>query len=119
MRFLQPVDEDYLAALMNRYETAVFVEEGVKSGGFGEYASELALRKNCSARIIALNAGDRFFEQGGREELLERCGLDGHGIAASVCSGLGVWGRCGGTLTGLGNEVADVAPAEGGSGRPR
>ncbi|MDR1257554.1 MAG: 1-deoxy-D-xylulose-5-phosphate synthase [Spirochaetaceae bacterium] len=86
LRFLKPVDEDYLVSLMNRYETAVFVEEGVKSGGFGEYASELTRRKNCPARILTLNAGDRFFEQGSREELLERCGLDGDGIADSICS---------------------------------
>jgi 1-deoxy-D-xylulose-5-phosphate synthase len=84
LRFLKPVDEDYLAALMNRYETVVFVEEGVKSGGFGEYAAELARRKNCPAKILTLNAGDRFFEQGSRSQLIERCGLDGEGIANSI-----------------------------------
>ncbi|MDR2660059.1 MAG: 1-deoxy-D-xylulose-5-phosphate synthase [Spirochaetaceae bacterium] len=83
-RFLKPVDEDHLAGLLNRYKTAVFVEEGVKSGGFGEYVAELSLRRNCSARIIALNAGDRYFAQGSREELLTACGLDGEGIAASI-----------------------------------
>jgi 1-deoxy-D-xylulose-5-phosphate synthase len=86
LRFLKPVDEDYLAGLLNRYKTAVFVEEGVKNGGFGEYAAELARRKNCPAKIITLNAGDRYLAQAGREELLAECGLDGDGIAASILS---------------------------------
>ncbi|MDR2098187.1 MAG: 1-deoxy-D-xylulose-5-phosphate synthase, partial [Spirochaetaceae bacterium] len=84
LRFLKPIDEDYLASLLNRYETVIFAEEGVKSGGFGEYAAELALRKNCSAAVFTLNAGERHFAQGGRDELLARCGLDGEGIAARV-----------------------------------
>jgi 1-deoxy-D-xylulose-5-phosphate synthase len=88
LRFLKPVDEEYLAALINRYKTAVFVEEGVKSGGFGEYVADLALHKKCAAKVITLNAGDRYFPQGSREELLADCGLDGEGIAAGVCAGL-------------------------------
>jgi 1-deoxy-D-xylulose-5-phosphate synthase len=88
LRFLKPVDEDYLAGLMNRYETAVFVEEGVKSGGFGEYAADLARRKKCRAAIVTLNSGDRYLPQGGRNELLHFCGLDGEGIASGVCAGL-------------------------------
>jgi 1-deoxy-D-xylulose-5-phosphate synthase len=88
LRFLKPIDEDYLAALLNRYKTVVFAEEGVKSGGFGEYAAELALRKNCSASIVTLNAGDGYFAQGSREELLARSGLDGDSIAASISASL-------------------------------
>jgi 1-deoxy-D-xylulose-5-phosphate synthase len=84
LRFLKPIDEDYLAGLLNRYKAAVFVEEGVKSGGFGEYIADLALRRKCAAKIITLNAGDRYFAQGSREELLAGCGLDGEGIAASI-----------------------------------
>jgi 1-deoxy-D-xylulose-5-phosphate synthase len=87
LRFLKPVDEDYLAGLLNQYKTAFFIEEGVKNGGFGEYAADLALRKNCPAKIITLNAGDRYFAQGSREELLAVCGLDGEGIAASILNG--------------------------------
>ncbi|MDR0597637.1 MAG: 1-deoxy-D-xylulose-5-phosphate synthase [Treponema sp.] len=81
LRFLKPVDEDHLTEIMNRYELAVFIEEGVCSGGFGEYVSALALRRNWTARTLCLAAEDRFYPQGKREELLQKAGLDGRGIA--------------------------------------
>jgi 1-deoxy-D-xylulose-5-phosphate synthase len=81
IRFLKPVDEDYLADLMNQYENVIFAEEGTRSGGFGEYAAELAFRKNCSCRILVLGVKEEFDALGTREELLRRNGLDGAGIA--------------------------------------
>jgi 1-deoxy-D-xylulose-5-phosphate synthase len=84
LRFLKPVDEDYLVALMNRYDRVVFIEEGVKSGGFGEYAAELAGRRRCSAELLVLAAPDCFIPQGSREELLRISRLDGPGIACAV-----------------------------------
>ncbi|GHV81647.1 1-deoxy-D-xylulose-5-phosphate synthase [Spirochaetia bacterium] len=84
LRFLKPVDEDYLAEILCRYGTVAFIEEGVRSGGFGEYAVDLAARRNCSARIVVLAAADAFAAQGKREDLLQLNGLDGPGIAAAV-----------------------------------
>jgi 1-deoxy-D-xylulose-5-phosphate synthase len=81
LRFLKPIDEDYLAGILNRYELVIFIEEGVRLGGFGEYAAELGRRKNCTARIAILGAQDMFMSQGTREELLQRNGLNGEGIA--------------------------------------
>ena len=84
LRFLKPVDEDYLAALMDRYPLMVFIEEGMRFGGFGEYALALARRRDCSARILVLAAEEGCAAQGGRDELLALNGLDGPGIAAAV-----------------------------------
>jgi 1-deoxy-D-xylulose-5-phosphate synthase len=84
LRFLKPIDETYLAGILNQYEAVLFVEEGVRLGGFGEYAAELGSRKNCTARIMTLGAQDRFMSQGTREELLQRNGLDGEGIARFI-----------------------------------
>jgi 1-deoxy-D-xylulose-5-phosphate synthase len=84
LRFLKPLDEDYLTALMNRYEQVVFVEEGVLRGGFGEYAAALGMRRGVSARIFTLGVGDSFVALGKREELLKANGLDGEGIAAGA-----------------------------------
>ncbi|MDR3356310.1 MAG: 1-deoxy-D-xylulose-5-phosphate synthase [Spirochaetaceae bacterium] len=84
LRFLKPVDEDYLAALIGRYRAAVFVEEGAGPGGFGEYASALSMRRKCPAKILSLNAGNGCFTQGSRSELLVRSGLDGEGIASGI-----------------------------------
>jgi 1-deoxy-D-xylulose-5-phosphate synthase len=84
LRFLKPLDEDYLSALMNRYEQVVFIEEGVLRGGFGEYAAALGTRRGVSARILTLGVGDSFVSLGKREELLKANGLDGEGIAAGA-----------------------------------
>jgi 1-deoxy-D-xylulose-5-phosphate synthase len=78
------VDEDHLGNLMDHYELVVFIEEGIRGGGFGEYASDLALRRGFPGRVLVLAAGDDFAAQGAREELLRMNRLDGEGIAGSV-----------------------------------
>ena len=80
IRFIKPVDEEYLLSLMNSYDSVLFIEEGVKSGGFGEYAAELAARRRCTASIIVLGVKDDYIGQGKREELLSSNGLDGQAI---------------------------------------
>ena len=84
LRFLKPVDEDYLSSVMDQYNDMIFIEEGSSSGGFGEYASELAFRKNCSCRLLSLGVKEKFDALGTREELLLRNGLDAGGIADAV-----------------------------------
>jgi 1-deoxy-D-xylulose-5-phosphate synthase len=81
LRFLKPVDEDHLAAVMDRYALTVFVEEGIREGGFGEYALALARRRNCKGRVAALAVEGDFAGLGTRRELLKLNRLDGEGIA--------------------------------------
>jgi 1-deoxy-D-xylulose-5-phosphate synthase len=81
LRFLKPVDEDYLAAIMDRYALTLFAEEGIREGGFGEYALALARRRNCKGRVLTLAAEGDFTGLGTRKELLKANGLDGAGIA--------------------------------------
>jgi 1-deoxy-D-xylulose-5-phosphate synthase len=88
LRFIKPADEDYLAGLMNRYRLTVFAEEGMKAGGFGEYAAELAFRRKCSAKVLVLGVNENFASLGKREELLHDNGLDGEGIALSILKAL-------------------------------
>jgi 1-deoxy-D-xylulose-5-phosphate synthase len=84
LRFLKPIDEDYLIALMNKYETFVFAEEGIKSGGFCEYAAALAVEKHCSALVLTLSVNENFVSLGKRGELLHMNGLDGEGIVEFI-----------------------------------
>jgi 1-deoxy-D-xylulose-5-phosphate synthase len=84
LRFLKPVDEEYLAALMNRYELLVFAEEGIREGGFGEYAAGLALTRGCAGAVRVLAAESDFIGQGTRQELLRMNGLDGEGMARRI-----------------------------------
>jgi 1-deoxy-D-xylulose-5-phosphate synthase len=87
LRFLKPVDEDYLASIMDRYGLTVFVEEGIREGGFGEYALALARRRNCGGRVLTLAAEGDFQGLGTRGELLEMNRLDGEGIADYALKG--------------------------------
>jgi len=88
LRFLKPVDEDYLAELLNRYDLAVFIEEGIRSGGFGEYAAALARCRGCRAKTLVLAVDENFAADGRalgtRDELLKANKLDGSGIAKRV-----------------------------------
>ncbi|MDR2478389.1 MAG: 1-deoxy-D-xylulose-5-phosphate synthase [Treponema sp.] len=87
LRFLKPVDEDYLAGLMNSFDIVVFIEEGIREGGFGEYAASLARRRGCRAGIVTLAVEGDFANGrslGTREELLRMNGLDGESIARRI-----------------------------------
>jgi 1-deoxy-D-xylulose-5-phosphate synthase len=84
LRYLKPVDEAYLCGIMNSYQSVVFIEEGVRAGGFGEYAAELALREACSAKIIVMAAPEGMDLLGSRDELIARAGLDGAGISRGI-----------------------------------
>jgi len=88
LRFLKPVDEDYLANILNNYDLVVFIEEGIRCGGFGEYAASLARCRNCRAEVIILAAPDDFAgggrALGTRDELLKNYALDGAGIAKKI-----------------------------------
>jgi 1-deoxy-D-xylulose-5-phosphate synthase len=66
----------------------VFIEEGIRSGGFGEYASSLARCRNCSAETMVLAAEVTFANNGRaigtREELIKENKLDGGKIAEKI-----------------------------------
>ena len=87
LRFLKPVDEEYLAGILDAYDLVVCVEEGIREGGFGEYAASLRQTRRCRATVAVLSAESGFTigrAQGKREELLRMNGLDGEGIAGRV-----------------------------------
>jgi 1-deoxy-D-xylulose-5-phosphate synthase len=90
LRFLKPLDEAYLAAILDSYEFVIVAEEGMASGGFGEYLSELAARRSCSCKLSVLAVGEKFDALGARDELLRRNGLDGPGISEAVCRASGI-----------------------------
>jgi len=88
IRFLKPVDEDYLCGIMNDYKLICIMEEGIKDGGFGEYAATLALQRKCGAHVQVMAALNLFLEEdralGTREELLAENGLDAKSAAEAV-----------------------------------
>jgi 1-deoxy-D-xylulose-5-phosphate synthase len=99
LRFLSHVDEEYLVEILNSYDLVAFAEEGVKQGGFGEYAAALARCRNCRSQVIVLAAESDFAANGHalgtREELLKENGLDAEGIAGKI-QGVGSRGQSSG-----------------------
>jgi len=88
LRFLSQIDEEYLIEILNSYDLVAFAEEGVRQGGFGEYASALTRCRNCRARTIIFAVDGDFAANGNalgtREELLRDNGLDAEGIANKI-----------------------------------
>jgi len=90
LRFIRPLDEEYLCSVLSLYGRAIIVEEGSLLGGVGERISRLACERGLSTAVSCIGAPDRFFSQGSREELLAESGLDAVGIARvaeSLCCG--------------------------------
>jgi len=88
LRFLKPVDEEYLAEVFCHYEVVIIAEEGITSGGFGEYAAELAIRFSCSCKLLVIGVREKFDALGKRDELLSRNGLDAKSIAETVSAAI-------------------------------
>ena len=85
LRFVKPIDGDYLSSVLRLYRHAVMVEEGAARGGAGEHVSRLlSNRDERSVSFHTLAAGDEFPAQGTRDQTLAAAGLDGPGIAAFV-----------------------------------
>ncbi|OPY93462.1 MAG: 1-deoxy-D-xylulose-5-phosphate synthase [Syntrophaceae bacterium PtaU1.Bin231] len=93
LRFLKPVDDDYLASVLSRYQMVAFMEEGQRMGGFGEYAAALALRRRIKTRILAFGAPDLFLGQAARNELIEEAQLDARSVASGCAEAFRAEGR--------------------------
>jgi 1-deoxy-D-xylulose-5-phosphate synthase len=84
LRFIKPLDEGYLVSVLSRYETVLFAEDGLRSGGIGEYAAALALWRHLPLTLVVQVVPDTFAGLGRRDELLARYGLDAQGIAGAL-----------------------------------
>ena len=83
LRFIKPFDETYFLEIASRYNGLVFVEDGVITGGMGEYlAGLLAEHEMKNTRVLGFE--DKFFSHGSREEVLEMAGLSPSHIKKAV-----------------------------------
>jgi 1-deoxy-D-xylulose-5-phosphate synthase len=83
-RFLKPMDEGMLAALVQRHRVLVTVEEGTVVNGFGAYLAETLQTTHPEVRVVALGVPDRLIEQAPRVEQLDTFGLTPDGIARRI-----------------------------------
>jgi 1-deoxy-D-xylulose-5-phosphate synthase len=80
VRFLSSIDENYLATLCAQYEGLVIMEDGVRTGGFGESVAAILAERGVNVKITACGFERNPLDQASRDELLARAGLDAKGI---------------------------------------
>ncbi len=85
MRFIKPLDEEFIIKLCKRIKCIVTVEDACLKGGFGsavlETLNKLAI---ANIKIKTLGLPDKFIPHGKKGQLLSDYGLDAKGIASSV-----------------------------------
>jgi 1-deoxy-D-xylulose-5-phosphate synthase len=84
LRFVRPLDEEYLASVLSLYGTVVTAEEGTLRGGAGEMVARMIVERGIDLTMRCLGTPDQFLAQATRDELLARCGLDAADIARTV-----------------------------------
>ncbi len=84
MRFVKPLDEELVRSLATGHDLLVTVEENVVQGGAGSAVAECLANCGVTVPLLQLGLPDRFVEQGDPAKLLQLCGLDAAGIAASI-----------------------------------
>jgi len=84
MRFVKPLDEELVRSLAAGHGLLVTVEENVVQGGAGSAVAECLANCGVTVPLLQLGLPDRFVEQGDPAKLLQLCGLDAAGIAASI-----------------------------------
>ena len=85
-RFIKPMDYAYLQSIIGRFENVVTVEEGVKTGGFGEGVAAWLVTNGFKGNINIISLPDEFVEHGPRDMLLEKWGVNQKGIENSILS---------------------------------
>lgn len=75
MRFIKPLDEEFLHQIFKKHSTIITLEDGMKSGGFGSAVIEFAAANYYKNNLHVLGIPDIFPEHGTVEELQELCEL--------------------------------------------
>ena len=83
-RFIKPMDNAYLKSIIGRFKQVVTVEEGVRSGGFGESVAAWLSTNGYNDSINIMSLPDKFVEHGSRVELINQCSLNQEGIVNIV-----------------------------------
>jgi len=89
MRFVKPLDEACIAALAEKHELLVTLEENVIAGGAGSAVLEVLGTLGNAPPCLTLGLPDRWLPHGSPETVLTELGLDRDGIVKTVEARLG------------------------------
>ena len=83
LRFVKPLDENHFVSLAEGYDRVAVVEDGVRSGGVGEYI-ETVLFERGFTRVSVFAFPDKFLSHGTRAQILEDAGMSARDIAGKL-----------------------------------
>lgn len=84
MRFVKPLDEQMLRDLATDTKLFVTVEEHAVMAGAGSAVNEFLAQAKIVKPILNLGLPDEFLHQATHQQMLADCGLDTHGVLASI-----------------------------------
>ena len=79
-RFIKPMDVNYLRSITDKFQNVITIEEGVKTGGFGESVASWLITHGYKGNVKIISLPDEFVEHGPRDMLLEKWGVNQNGI---------------------------------------
>lgn len=88
-RFVKPIDHVLLNDIARTHQWIFTVEENSLSGGFGSTISRILSEKRSPPRLVTLGIPDEFIEQGAREILIAKLGLNAEGITRTIADTIG------------------------------
>lgn len=84
-RFVKPLDEEMLRRIAKEVGIIITVEDNCLQGGFGSAVLEYINSQNLNwVKALRLGWPDDFVEQGSREQLLSKYGLNAKGLAKAA-----------------------------------
>lgn len=84
LRFLKPLDQEYLSLLFARYERIISIEDGVVRGGIGESLQSILVSAGISVPLVTMGFSEQPLPQASRDELLQSACLDEAGLYAAL-----------------------------------
>lgn len=84
MRFIKPIDENALTALVENHKYFVTLEDNAIMGGAGSAVNEFVMNNKLNVHVLNLGLPDTFIKHGTQQEMHAELGLDANGIQQSI-----------------------------------
>ena len=84
LRFLKPLDTEFLSVIFKKYERIVSIEDGVVKGGVGESLQSILASAEISLPLVIIGFSESPLPQASRTELLASACLDEAGLYTAL-----------------------------------
>ncbi len=88
-RFAAPLDIGFLWEHMGKFDLVVTMEEGIRSGGFGERVAAFLAQEGFDGRVLVSAIEDRFVPHGSVAEQKKMTGIDAESVTEKILAIMG------------------------------